>query len=264
MTVVSISTDFGLQDGNTGVMKGVIYGICPDASIVDLTHLIGPQDVRQIAYVLSRQVFYFPDNSVHIVVVDPGVGTTRRPIAVRAGTQLFVGPDNGFLTLIYERAEKEGWPLEIVHTNKKEYWLPQVSDIFHGRDIFSPVGAHLAAGVPLEELGEVVTDPVRLDLPKPQRDGTEVRGEIVRVDHFGNMISNIPMEMLPDMPCVIVEVRGMKLDGIYRTFGEQPVGTLMALPCSTGYLMVSVNQGSAASEIAGERGDVIIVSACSS
>ncbi len=104
--------------------------------------------------------FYFPENSVHIVVVDPGVGTVRRPIAVRAGSQLFVGPDNGFLTLIYERAEKEGWPLKIVHTDKHEYWLPHVSDIFHGRDIFSPVGAHLAAGVLLESLGpEVVTGP---------------------------------------------------------------------------------------------------------
>ncbi|MBN1264710.1 MAG: SAM-dependent chlorinase/fluorinase [Anaerolineales bacterium] len=262
MPVISISSDFGLQDGNTGVMKGVIYGICPDAKIVDMTHLIGPQDVRQIAYVLARQVFYFPENSVHIVVVDPGVGTARRPIAVRAGTQLFVGPDNGFLTLIYERAEKEGWPLQIVHTNRKEYWLPQVSDIFHGRDIFSPVGAYLAAGVSLGDMGEVVTDPVRLDLPRPQRDGASVRGEIVRVDHFGNMISNIPMEMLSDIDCARVDLKGKKLDRIWRTFGEQPVGTLMALPCSTGYLMVSVNQGSASLEITGERGDTIVVSDC--
>ncbi len=262
MAIVSISTDFGLQDGNTGVMKGVIYGICPDAKIVDLTHLIGPQDVRQIAYVLSRQVFYFPENSVHIVVVDPGVGTVRRPIAVRAGSQLFVGPDNGFLTLIYERAEKEGWPLKVVHTDKHEYWLPHVSDIFHGRDIFSPVGAHLAAGVPLESLGPEVNDPVRLDLPKPRREGDQVIGEIVRVDHFGNMISNIPMEMLAEMECPQVELDGKKLARIWRTFGEQPVGALMALPCSTGYLMVSVNQGSAASQIEGKRGDAVMVKSC--
>jgi len=262
MTVVSISTDFGLQDGNTGVMKGVIYGICPEARIVDLTHLIGPQDVRQIAYVLARQVFYFPQDSVHVVVVDPGVGTSRRPIAVRAGSQLFVGPDNGFLTLIYERAEQEGWPLQVVHTNRREYWLPAVSDIFHGRDIFSPVGAHLAAGVPLEELGDVITDPVRLELPRPQREGDTVRGEIVRVDHFGNMISNIPMEMLSSMECASVSIRGRKLDRIWRTFGEQPAGTLMALPCSTGYLMISVNLGSAGTALSGARGDEVLVSPC--
>lgn len=258
--MVSISTDFGLQDGNTGVMKGVIYGIAPDVKIVDLTHLIGPQDVKQIAYVLARQVFYFPENSVHIIVVDPGVGTVRRPIAARAGSQLFVGPDNGFLTLIYERAEKEGWPLKVVHTDKTQYWLPDVSDIFHGRDIFSPVGAHLAAGVPLEDLGPEISDPVRLDLPKPQWEGDTLHGEIVRVDHFGNMISNIPMDMLAGMDHAIVNVNDHPLEGIWRTFGEKPVGTLMALPCSTGYLMISVNQGSAAARIDGERGNAVMVS----
>lgn len=260
MNNISITTDFGLKDGNTGVMKGVIYGICPDAKIVDITHLIEPQNVLQAGLVLARQVFYFPQNSVHVVVVDPGVGTIRRPIAARIGTQLFVGPDNGFLTPAYEHAEKEGWPIKIVHTDKPEYWLPQISDIFHGRDIFAPVGAHLAAGVALESLGPVVNDAVRIDLPRVQCDGDVVSGEIVHIDHFGNLVSNIHREDLDDFNNASVEFHELRFDQISRTFGERAAGSLMALYCSTGFLMVSKVNGNAHEDLKCDVGSVIIVS----
>ena len=169
MSIITLTTDFGTRDGNVGVMKGVIYGIQPQARIIDLSHEIEPQNIHQAAWVLQRQVFYFPDNTVHVVVVDPGVGTARRPIAARVGTQFLVGPDNGVFTPLYERAEAEGWPLEIVHTNKPDYWLADISNVFHGRDIFSPVGAHLASGAALGDVGQTINDVIRMRWPKPQR-----------------------------------------------------------------------------------------------
>src|SRR5512138_1996987 len=123
MSVISLMTDFGIKDGNVGVMKGVIWGIAPEAQIADLSHLITPQNIREAALILLRSAPYFPENSIHVVVVDPGVGTSRRPMAAKIGTQYYVGPDNGTITLLLERAEKEGWETEFVHLTKPEYWL---------------------------------------------------------------------------------------------------------------------------------------------
>ena len=162
MAFITLTTDFGTEDGNVGVMKGVIWGIAPKAQIADISHLVSPQNIHMAAFILNRHVYYFPEGTIHIVVVDPGVGTERRPIAAQIGPQRFVGPDNGVFTPMYKRAEKEGWPVKIVHTNKPKYWGDKISDIFHGRDIFSPVGAHLAAGVPLEALGTEIDDPIQI------------------------------------------------------------------------------------------------------
>ena len=134
-------------------MKGVIWRIAPSVQIADLSHTIRPQDVRQAALILARQVYYFPENTIHVAVVDPGVGTARRPIAAQIGPQRFVGPDNGIFTPMFQQAEQLRWPVRIVHTHRTAYWLPKVSDIFHGRDVFAPVAAHWAAGVPLDALG---------------------------------------------------------------------------------------------------------------
>ncbi len=176
MTVLSITTDFGLTNGFVGVMKGVIYGIAPDVKIVDISHLISAQNVLEGAYAMWRAVPFFPPGSVHVGVVDPGVGTKRRPIGARLGNQLFIAPDNGLLTPLILDAERDGETVEFVHLDNPKYWLPKVSNTFHGRDIFAPTGAHLAAGVPLSELGTPITDPIRLDMPRPEKTGERLAG----------------------------------------------------------------------------------------
>ena len=153
MPTLTLTTDFGLKDGFVGTLKGVIWSICPSAQIADISHAIAPQNVLEGALVLGRAYAFFPAGTVHVAVVDPGVGTARRPLAARLGVHYFVGPDNGLFTPMFEDAEKNGWPLEIVHLTNRHYFLAEVSRTFHGRDIFAPVGAHLANGVPLAELG---------------------------------------------------------------------------------------------------------------
>src|SRR5512137_720462 len=153
MPLITLTTDFGLKDGFVGTMKGVIWSICPSAQIADISHAIAPQNVLEGALVLWHAHAFFPPGTVHVAVVDPGVGTRRRPLAARIGEHFFVGPDNGLFTPEYEEAEKNGWLLEIVHLTNEKYFLPQVSRTFHGRDIFAPAAAHLADGVRLGELG---------------------------------------------------------------------------------------------------------------
>jgi len=253
MTIVTLMTDFGLKDGNVGVMKGVILGIAPHTQVVDLSHLIMPQNVREAALILARSAPYFPPETIHTAVVDPGVGTTRRPIAARLGTQRFVGPDNGVVTSLLEYAEKQGWPLEFVHLDKPQFWLPEVSNVFHGRDIFSPVAAHLANGETLQAVGTPITDPVRLALPKPHRTPTGLRGEVIHIDHFGNVASNIRVEHLAEWLSapekLTVHLCGAEIHGLVKTFGDRAPGELVALLGSTGNLIVSVVNGSAAERL---------------
>ncbi|MBU2611199.1 MAG: SAM-dependent chlorinase/fluorinase [Chloroflexi bacterium] len=260
MPIISLMTDFGLKDGNVGVMKGVIWGICPQAQIADLSHTIQPQNVREAALILFRAAFYFPDDTVHMIVVDPGVGTARWPIAAQIGPQRYVCPDNGVLTMILERAGQEGWPVEIVHLDKPQYWLKEVSHVFHGRDIFAPSAAHLASGVPLHALGTPIHDAVKLALPKPQRTENGWRGEVIHVDHFGNVASNIRVEHLGSelshKERIVVRVGGLEIRGLVNTFGERPEGELIALFGSTGNLIVSLVNGSAAARINAKIGDL--------
>jgi S-adenosylmethionine hydrolase len=259
MKILTLTTDFGTEDGNVGVMKGVIWGICPDVQIADLSHQISPQNIRQASFVLARQVFYFPPGTVHVVVVDPGVGTSRRPLAVQIGDQFFVGPDNGVFTPLYGQAKKEGWPLEIVHTNRPEYWLDEISHIFHGRDIFSPVGAHLACGVPLEALGETVHDQVTIPWHQPEWDDNLLLGEITYIDHFGNMFTNITKEDLAGKTVQEVGLGDYRFPGLVNAFGERPSGMLIALYSSTDELLVAEVNGSAARATDAKPGDSIWV-----
>lgn len=259
MTVISLMTDFGIRDGNVGVMKAVIWDIAPQAQISDLSHMIEPQNVRQAALILGRSVPYFPTGSVHIVVVDPGVGTERRPIAARVGTQRFVGPDNGVLTDLLDRAEAAGWPVQVVHLDQPEFWLPEVSSVFHGRDIFSPVGAHLAAGVGLEKLGTPIEDPVRIDLPRPEVTEAGFRARVIHIDHFGNIATNLDREDLEGVSELEVRLRGRTIPGLYETFGQLPPGSLMVLYGSTGRLIISEVNGSAARALGAEVDDPVEV-----
>lgn len=259
MNIVTLITDFGLKDGNVGVMKGVIWSIAPQVQISDLSHLIQPQNVREAALILLRSAPYFPQGTVHGVVVDPGVGTTRRPIAARLGNQYFVGPDNGVITLWLERVESQAGAIQFVHLDLPEFWLPQVSHVFHGRDIFAPAGGHLAAGVPLESLGSLIDDPLRLDLPIPMRSEDGWRGEVIHLDHFGNISTNIRQEHLEGDKIATVRLGGVNINGMVRTFGERPPGELVALLGSTGNLIVSVVNGSAAQRLGAKVGDPVEV-----
>ncbi len=258
-SIISIMTDFGLSDGFVAVMKGVILGLAPDVRLVDVTHAIGPQNIREAAVVLNRTVFYFPNDTIHIFVVDPGVGTARRPIAARVGPQRFVGPDNGTLTLALARARREGWPVEIFHLDQPRFWRPEISNVFHGRDIFSPVAAHLALGVPFAQLGSPLSDPVTFPLSPvaPTPDG--LRGEIVHVDHFGNLATNFRAEDLAAWPAVTVRLRGADIHGLVRTFGDRPPGELIALINSAGELGVAVVNGNAGQRLQAQVGDPVEV-----
>jgi S-adenosylmethionine hydrolase len=246
MTVISLTTDFGNINGFVGTMKGVIWSIASGVSIADISHDIPAQDIRTGAIALWRSSPYFPAGSVHVAVIDPGVGTARRPIAAQLGDQFFVMPDNGLITPMLEDAEADGQIVRIVHLNNPRYWLEKVYTTFHGRDIFSPCGAHLAAGVALEELGTPITDPVRLPLPRPQKTETGYRANIVVVDYFGNCSTNLRVSQVTDLSTVVLKIAGQTINGILPSYGHAKVGDLVAVTDSEGFVEVAVVNGSAA------------------
>jgi S-adenosyl-L-methionine hydrolase (adenosine-forming) len=259
MQIVTLTTDFGAGDYDIGSMMGVIWNIAPTARLVDLSHDIERHNVRQAAILLDRCTPYFPTGTVHVVVVDPGVGTERRPIAAQLGSQWYVGPDNGILTLMLRRAIQTGQPVKIVHTDNRQYWLPEPSSIFHGRDVFAPVGGHLAAGTPLSELGPEIDNPVLFDFPEPQPQMGGWLGEVTDIDHFGNLGTNIHRDHLVNSGPMKVIYGEHVITGIVRTFGEGKPGDLIALIDSSDYLSICVVNGSAADYTATQIGDPVIV-----
>jgi len=262
---ITLTTDFGTRQGSHAVMHGVIYRIAPDATITDLSHEVTPQDIREANFVVNNSVFFFPPGTVHVIVVDPGVGTTRRPMAARIGEHYFVAPDNGVMTACLDRAATAGWTTEFVHLDKPAYWLKEVTNTFHGREVFAPVGAHLAAGVPLSEIGSPFADPVTIPLwgATRQLDGS-VTGEVIYIDHFGNVICSIlPADIahLPVPADVQVELCGATIDGMVSTFGDSDYGTdtLIALWDSSGYMLISENNGTGGKVIKPQPGNVVTV-----
>lgn len=259
LSFITLLTDFGLRDGYSGVLKGVIWNILPDAQIADISHTISPQNVLEGALALSRTAFFFPDGTVHVAVVDPGVGTHRRPIAIQLGKHTFVGPDNGLFTLVIERAEREGWPIKAVTLDNPLYWLPDISRVFHGRDIFSPVAAHLASGVPLEQVGTPITDPVRIEIPRPRATGRGWSGQVITIDTFGNLATNLTHEELGGLGHLVVHAGPATIDGLVRTFGDRPAGELIALYGTHDDLIISVVNGNAAKKLGLKVGDAVDV-----
>lgn len=259
MTVLSITTDFGLTNGFVGVMKGVIYGIAPDVKIVDISHLVSAQNVLEGAYAMWRAVPFFPAGSVHIGVVDPGVGTDRRPLGARLGDQYFIAPDNGLLTPMILNAERKGEIVEFLHLDNPAYWLPKVSNTFHGRDIFAPAGAHLAAGVPFRELGTPVTDPVRLEMPRPERTEQGWLAHVILIDIFGNLTTDLPAEALDGRRDVLIRIHGHEIQGIIDSYGHREAGDLVAVVDSESYIEIAVVNGSAARNLGVQAGDEVEV-----
>ena len=261
MTRVTLLTDFGTADGYVAAMKGVIAAIAPGALIDDASHDVPPGDVAAAAWSLWRYWRLYPAGTVHLVVVDPGVGSARRALAAEADGRLFVAPDNGVLT----RVLAEAGSAAVVAVEAAELFRTPVSPTFHGRDIFAPVAAELArraaAGAPyrraLADLGPAIADPVRLPLPQPQRDGGRVAGEVVHVDRFGNLITNIPGEWLAEGARVRVE--GGPDAPLVRTYADASPGALLALVGSAGLLELSVRDGSAAERLGAGRGTAVRV-----
>jgi S-adenosylmethionine hydrolase len=257
MTVICLLTDFGLRDGYPGVMKGVILGIAPAVQIVDLSHEIPPQDVQAAALTLYRSVRFFPGGTIFVAVVDPGVGTARRAIVAKIGSQYFVGPDNGIFSVLLAEAEDHPQPVWIGELNQPDYWLPVVSRTFHGRDIFAPVAAHLAAGVPVERLSTQIDNPVRLELPEPVKTTAGWIGQVIHIDHFGNLSTNIEARLIDNLETATVVINRVHIEGLVTSFGEQPIGTLVALIDSSGSLAISVVNGSASRRVPASVGDPV-------
>ncbi len=241
--IVTLCTDFGLRDGYVAAMKGVILSIAPQVCLVDISHQITPQSVREGAFVLRSAYTFFPSGTVHLVVVDPGVGSERRAMAVQAAEHLFVAPDNGVLAYVLRREQQ----VQAVSLTNPVYWREEVSETFHGRDIFAPVAAHLALGVPLEDLGKPLEELVQLDLPVPERrsNGTIV-GHVIHVDGFGNVVTNIPADMLRDCDRWQVMAGKEWIIGLSSTYASAAKGDLVALIGSHGFLEIAVREGSAA------------------
>jgi hypothetical protein len=259
MKVITLTTDFGSGDHEAGVLKGVIWKIAPDVKIADLSHDIAHQDIFEGALLLWRAAPYFPDGTIHVVVVDPGVGTCRRGIAARLGSQFFVGPDNGLITMLLEKSEQSHEVTEFVQLEQPNYWLPEVTSVFHGRDVFAPVSAHLAMGVTLDSLGSQINDPIRLDIPKPSRTSVGWQGQVIHIDYFGNLATNIYHFHIDKEKEVVINIKGENISGLVSTFGEREPGTLVALLDSNGSLAISIVNGSAANYLQAGVGDKIEV-----
>ena len=260
MTVITLLTDFGMRDGYPGIMKGVIWKIAPDVQIADISHAIKPQDIFHGALALSRTAPFFPPGTIHVAVVDPGVGTQRRPIGLQLGEHYFIGPDNGLFTLVMDHAEYHRDTIQAYHLNQSSYWLPDVSRVFHGRDIFAPVAAYLARGITLEKMGSIIHHPVRLEISHPEPiQGGGWRGQIIEIDTFGNLATNIDRSFLSPLGDVRVRISDRYINRLVNTFGDRPPGTLIALYGTTHDLIISVVNGDAAHALNVSIGDFVEV-----
>jgi len=256
--IITLLTDFGLHDTYVASMKGVILKICPDARLVDISHLVPPQDVRAGAFLLASVASDFPSGTIHLAVIDPGVGTERRGLAIEADSHFFVGPDNGLLSRVLRPAS--AW--EAFSLEDPAYWQPTVSKTFHGRDVFAPVAAHLARGLPPRALGPPCT-PQSASWADAAEVGEEILGEIIHIDHFGNAVTNVSREVFERFALrsrVKIKVGGCTISTIAETYGDMDTAEVMALIGSHGYLEIAINQGSATLSCRLHRGDPVTVS----
>ncbi len=270
--VITLTTDFGTDDAYVATMKGVILSINPGVAIVDICHSIQPQNIGQAAFVLSTAYHYFPEGTIHIVVVDPGVGTERRAVLLVTPSAFFIAPDNGVLSYIIEEAsiEMEGQPpsigegqrelghgLQAFDLTNPHFWHHPVSATFHGRDIFAPVAAHLSSGTPAQDFGEPTDTLFTFPLPRPQikEDGV-LAGYVIHIDHFGNLITTFKMEDLPKGR-IFIEVAGHIIEDISQSYAE--ASELLAIIGSSGNLELSLKNGSAARLLRAKIGNEVSI-----
>ncbi len=268
MPVITLLTDFGTHDAYVGIMKGVILQVHPTATIIDITHRIAPQDLVQAAYTVAYTYKYFPADSIHIIVIDPGVGSDRRIVAMRKQGQIFLAPDNGVLTPVLD----EGGEEQICLVTNTRYFLKPVSQTFQGRDIFASVGAQLAKGLPINELGKPIdgADLVRLNILKPHiTENGMVTGAVVSIDRFGNLISNIDWNFIKHHFPAATEnslrfyIGDQFIAGLSASYNSVEPGSPLAITGSRGYFEISVNNGSARQYFGTRQGDPVEVAVAS-
>lgn len=251
-SIITLTTDFGLQDHYVSAMKAVILGIAPSSRMIDVSHEIPPQDVMAGAWVLRNAAMLFPPGTVHLVVVDPGVGTERNPVALKIEDQFFVGPDNGLFSLIADEFDYQA-----VRLSQSKYWREQKSNTFHGRDVFAPVAAHLAEGVQLNELGEPIDELITYRWAVPISDKDGVQGWVVHIDRFGNLITNISADLIQSLaaePGIRIYAGNTILDELVPAFASVPDGEPAAYIGSSGTLEIAINKGNAREMLSVEKG----------
>ncbi|MFO7964232.1 MAG: SAM-dependent chlorinase/fluorinase [Desulfobacterales bacterium] len=258
--VISLLTDFGLKDEYVGVVKGVILSISPDVRIIDITHAIDPQDIVQASFIIEAAYRYFPEGTVHVIVVDPGVGGERMAVAVQIDGHTFVAPDNGVLGLLLEG----GRNASAVSIDNDAYFLSHVSTTFHGRDIFAPVAAHVSAGLSIKRLGRMLrpADLAKLAVKRARIENDHtINGVVIATDRFGNLLTNIGGELLDHInpAAVAVSLNGREINGLSTTYGSVKKGAPLSVIGSRGYLEISVNFGSAANYFEARKGDRVKV-----
>jgi hypothetical protein len=260
--LITLTTDFGPGDAFVGMMKGVILSICPDARIIDLDHSIEPQNVLGGAFTLAAGVQYFPSGAVHLAVVDPGVGTARKVLAVRSGGWIFVAPDNGLLTVILDRDHDA----EVRSVVDETFFLKEISPTFHGRDVFAPLAAHLAAGAPFDKIGPLQSDPVRLAAQARYEADGALAGNVIRIDHFGNLMTNITSDEFEKLRAskkaiqnqVALGLGGQKIETFVRTFTDAGPGQTVFYVGSSGVVEIALVMGSAAHSLKAKIGDRVV------
>lgn len=257
--IITLTTDYGTGDHLVGVMKGVILSINPEVQVVDITHGVLAHDILDGALTISQAYNYFPPKTIHVVVVDPGVGTPRRPILVSSDQHYFVAPDNGILSAVYDQTEAlYGW-----HITSEHYFRNPVSNTFHGRDIFAPVAAWLSKSWQTSAFGDPITDFTRFAIPRPKANGNTLKAVVLRVDNFGNLITNVKAEDAPALVAAdgkfTIRIGNAEVKKLVQTFSQGTPGEPFGVIGSSGYLEISLNKGNAARTLGAARGAEVTV-----
>ena len=256
---ITLMTDFGLADGFVGTMKGITYTINPDATIIDVSHEIASQDISAAAFLLGASYRYCPPGTIHVIVVDPGVGSQRRAIAVETAEYYFVAPDNGVLTRVLAQEEV----IKSVELTNAEYFLDEISDTFHGRDVFAPIAAHLSLGIGIDALGVETGDLIEIPLSEPEIVQDGIKGSVIYVDKFGNLITDITRKLFETVVSdrqFVIKVAQIKLDSISRSYADAPDGHALAIFDSFGNLEIAVNRANASKILGVKTGDNVRIS----
>ncbi|MBI1858502.1 MAG: SAM-dependent chlorinase/fluorinase [Candidatus Melainabacteria bacterium] len=256
MSFITLTTDFGSRDPFAGILKGVIYSINPNAKITDITNDVSPQNIQQANFILKTSYRFFPKNSIHLCVVDPGVGSARKPLLIETSDYFFIGPNNGIFSTIIETENIK----QVIELTEKKYWLPEVSQTFHGRDIFAPIAAFLSQGKNPKHFGNQINVNELITLPKLEmrQNKNTIAAQVQFIDHFGNIITNIPNDILFDS--IKGTINNHNFDGLVQSFSGSNDKNLSAIKGSSGYMEIFIRNGNAAHTINAKFGDKLTVS----
>jgi S-adenosylmethionine hydrolase len=253
--IITLTTDFGTKDGYVGAVKGVIKRINPDAGIVDITHEIESFDVLGAAFTLNNFYRYFPSGTIHLSVVDPGVGSERQPLLIKSEDFYFVGPDNGIFSFVY----KSETITDMVVLSNKRYLLAEISGTFHARDVFAPAAAYVSHGVDVNEFARAAKECLKLIIPEPRRSKGRLGGEIIHIDGFGNLVTNVAVQSLRDKEITAITVGRKRIKRISRSYSEIEEGEVGALVGSSDLLEIALNRGSAREALKSKVGSAVTV-----